>query len=594
VNYVCPQCGSSGDAGICETDGTAREPAGSDALLGTMVGSWRIARLLGAGGMGRVYAAIQPEIGARVAIKVLRRDAEAGVVDRFFNEARAVNVIRHENIVDVIDLGRLPDGAPYIVMEYLEGSSLGAILRRDRQLPLGTLARVVGEVLAALVAAHAKDIIHRDLKPDNVFVSPGGRVTVLDFGIAKLASADALAATETGSLLGTPTYMSPEQARSQPIDARADLYSAGVILYEGATGAPPFTATNLFDLLKLHVEASPAPPSARRADMPLALEAVILRALAKDPADRFASAAEMKDALAAAVADLPEAQRTPLAVAAAPGKVVKSDPFAPTAASTQASLARGEQRPVSPTGDVRVSRKLLVGMLATAGLVGLGGAAIAIVLLRGGSSPPAPSPPPTPVAPPDALEKRDEIDIPPPPPPVDAAPVPVDARPKPKSAAVLQPDGSYSLRVSAADAFEPFTAYSKIVADVERVAGAKLYPHVLRWHGLDRTGRVTGDDTCELIFISPERHNRGEPCFVTVDIKRGVARIGFGDVAGKDCNSGDIMPPHCSFAQLRAKAVERGLPADSREPVSLVHNTPTAWMFNVGSDFSEFLDDDCR
>jgi serine/threonine-protein kinase len=571
-----------------------REPVGGDALLGTMVGSWRVARMLGAGGMGRVYAAIQPEIGARVAIKVLRRDADAGVVDRFFNEARAVNVIRHENIVDVIDLGRLPDGAPYIVMEYLEGSSLGAILRRDRQLPLGTLARVVGEVLAALVAAHAKDIIHRDLKPDNVFVSPGGRITVLDFGIAKLAGAEALAATETGSLLGTPTYMSPEQARSQAIDARADLYSAGVILYEGATGAPPFAATNLFDLLKLHIEASPAPPRARRADMPVALEAVILRALAKDPADRFASATEMKDALAAAVADLPEAERTPLAVAAAPGKVVKSDPFAPTVASTQTSLARGEQR---PTGDVRVSRKLLAGMLAAAALIGLGGAAIAIVVLRGGASqpPPAPAPPPPPPE-----EKRAEIDIPPPPAPVDAAltpPAPVDAppsRPKPRSAAVLQPDGSYSLRVSAPGAFEPFSAYSKILADVERVAGAKLYPHVLRWHGLDRSGRVTGDDTCELIFIAPERHNRHEPCFVTVDVKGGVARISFGDSAGRDCNSGDIMPPHCSFAQLRAKAVERGLPVDSREPVSLVHNTPTAWMFNVGSDFSEFLDDDCK
>ena len=188
-----------------------RAAVGTDPVLGTTIGSWRVARVIGTGGMGRVYAAVQPEIGARVAIKVLKQEPGDGpdVVERFFNEARAVNLIKHDNIVDVIDLGQLPGGAPYIVMEYLEGVSLLVLIRRQ-QLTLGRLASILGDVLGALEAAHAKGIVHRDLKPDNVFVSPTGRVTVLDFGIAKLANQAHGTPTQTGMLLGTPAYMSPE------------------------------------------------------------------------------------------------------------------------------------------------------------------------------------------------------------------------------------------------------------------------------------------------------------------------------------------------------------------------------------------------
>src|SRR5688572_19929646 len=220
--YVCPECGSpSREPGFCASDGAALEDASRDPLLGRSVGSYRIARRIGAGGMGEVYRGVQPHIGSRVAIKVLSHECakSPALVERFFAEARAVNVIRHENIVNVIDLSALPDGRPYIVMEHLEGAPLSAILRRFGPLPLGTLTRLIGDVLDALDAAHAKGVVHRDLKPDNVFVSRSGRAKVLDFGIAKLRPdlAALSDATRTGALLGTPHYMSPEQALGQSV-----------------------------------------------------------------------------------------------------------------------------------------------------------------------------------------------------------------------------------------------------------------------------------------------------------------------------------------------------------------------------------------
>ncbi len=423
VRHVCPECGETGERGACTRDGATRAPIGADGLLGERIGSWRVASLLGAGGMGRVYKAVQPEIGARVAIKVLKREAAADpdLVERFFNEARAVNVIRHDSIVDVIDLGRLPDGAPYIVMEFLEGASLNALLRRPGRLPLGTFARWMAEALDALAAAHAKDIVHRDLKPDNVFVSPTGRVTVLDFGIAKLGGLAGLVAgtTQTGSLLGTPAYMAPEQARSQPVDPRADLYAMGVILFEGATGQQPFTAASLYELLDLHVKTAPPSPRALEPTLPEAVEAVILRALAKDPADRFASALAMKTALLAAIEDLPSEAFAQVTIASPARPGPASDPYGATAAThtSQVSLAHGETMPSSPPamapsvprGSERSSdrgsergielRRTTVVALGAMALLGLG--AVVFVFARSGSSSSTGSnaPPPDPEVP---------------------------------------------------------------------------------------------------------------------------------------------------------------------------------------------------
>jgi serine/threonine-protein kinase len=303
--FVCPECGhAAGAPGFCTEHGVSLIDAGADPLPGQRVGSYRIARLIGEGGMGRVYLAVQPEIGSRVAVKVLSGDATAGSasVERFFAEARAVNVIRHENIVSVLDLSRLPDGRPYIVMEYLEGAALSTLIAERGALPLGALTRALGEVLDALAAAHEKGIVHRDLKPDNIFITRGGRAKVLDFGIAKLKPEllSMEAHTSTGALLGTPHYMSPEQAQGRPAEPRSDLYSVGVILFEGATGTRPFDASSLYELLKQHIEHPPPSPRSMRGDLPPAYEAVILRALDKSLARRFQNARELSAALAEA------------------------------------------------------------------------------------------------------------------------------------------------------------------------------------------------------------------------------------------------------------------------------------------------------
>jgi serine/threonine protein kinase len=356
--YVCPECGSSSAGpGLCAGDGVALEDGSRDDLLGRTVGSYRIARRIGAGGMGEVYRGVQPHIGSRVAIKVLSHECakSAALVERFFAEARAVNLIRHENIVNVVDLSSLPDGRPYIVMEHLEGAPLSAILRRFGPMPLGTLARLVGDLLDALDAAHSKGVVHRDLKPDNVFVSQSGRAKVLDFGIAKLRPdlASSSDATRTGSLLGTPHYMSPEQALGSTVDPRSDLYSTGVILYECATGKRPFDAPTLFELLRQHIERLPDPPRSLRPDMPPVYEGVLLRALEKDPSRRFQSAREFAGALAQAASGAPPEAWIPISgnTAAPPsgfvasGTPVASGPFVGHAGTPSVPMASSALEP---------------------------------------------------------------------------------------------------------------------------------------------------------------------------------------------------------------------------------------------------------
>ncbi len=298
--YVCPECGTSAaQQGHCPRDGAPLRLA-DDPLLGQVLGSYYVARLVGAGGMGRVYLGVHPQIQSRVAIKVLGEECskDRGLVERFFTEARAVNVIRHESIVNVLDINQLPNGQSYIVMELLEGDSLADLIRRG-PIPLGELSRLLVQVLGGLGAAHQKGIIHRDLKPDNVFVTRAGRAKILDFGIAKLVPELGAVSegTRTGALIGTPFYMAPEQALARPVDARSDLYSVGIILYEAVTGRRPFQGATLYELLKQHVELEPPPPSSMRGDIPPALEAVIRRAMAKNPSHRFQSAGEFARAL---------------------------------------------------------------------------------------------------------------------------------------------------------------------------------------------------------------------------------------------------------------------------------------------------------
>ena len=259
--------------------------------------------------MGAVFVAEHTLIGRKSAIKVLLPEVSTNkeVVTRFFNEARASAVIKHPGLIEVFDFGYHTDGSAYIVMEFLEGESLAARLKREVKLPVDVLIAVARQVASALGAAHVRGIVHRDLKPDNVFLVPdpelpsGFRCKVLDFGIAKLAGEAAAGnslKTRTGTVMGTPVYMSPEQCRGAgQVDARADIYSLGCILFEMACGRPPFIKEGLGELLAAQMLEAPPAPRTFEPKLSLSLQAVILRSLAKKPEERQQSMEQLKGEL---------------------------------------------------------------------------------------------------------------------------------------------------------------------------------------------------------------------------------------------------------------------------------------------------------
>jgi serine/threonine-protein kinase len=279
-------------------------------VIGQTVGNYRITQLLGEGGMGAVYLAEHPGIGRKAAVKVLHPELtrHTDMAARFFNEARAANAIHHPGIVEVFDFGTLPTGVSYIVMELLQGESLAGRLRKGGPLQMAAALEYATQAAAALGAAHKEGIVHRDLKPDNLYLVPDPRnpgremIKVLDFGIAKLAGdpdAPGSVKTRTGTIMGTPVYMSPEQCRgTKEVDHRTDIYALGVILYEMLCGAPPFVSEGHGELIHLHISAPPPPPRSKNPAIPERLEAVVLRALVKDPAHRFQTMAELARALA--------------------------------------------------------------------------------------------------------------------------------------------------------------------------------------------------------------------------------------------------------------------------------------------------------
>jgi eukaryotic-like serine/threonine-protein kinase len=283
----------------------------TDLLLGRMIGNFRLVAKIGSGGMGAVYRAEHILLGKPAAVKVLlpERCSNPEIVDRFFNEAKASSLIRHPGIVDIFDFGRLDDGNAYIVMELLDGESLGDRLRREQTLGAHAAASIARHVAGALAAAHGHGIVHRDLKPDNVFLVPdptqprGERAKVLDFGIAKLqTTAGDLVKTDTGRLMGTPYYMSPEQCRGAGrVDHRTDLYSLGCVLYQMLTGRPPFVLEGAGEILAAHIYEQPQPPSVHEPSVPAALEAVVMRLLLKDLNARYQSMTEVVSALNEAV-----------------------------------------------------------------------------------------------------------------------------------------------------------------------------------------------------------------------------------------------------------------------------------------------------
>jgi tRNA A-37 threonylcarbamoyl transferase component Bud32 len=282
-----------------------------DSLIGiVLAGRYEVLRRIGEGGMGAVYEAKHTVIGKRVAVKVLleKFHAKSDFVARLLQEARLASSIGHENIVDVTDFGTTDDGRSFVVMEFLDGESLADLARREAPLPIERSLRVARQAASALGAAHAKGIFHRDVKPENIYLIRRGEadfVKVVDFGISKAVkpggvddgNGESYRLTHTGLLLGTPLYMSPEQARGdEDLDHRVDIWALGVLLYECLTGEVPFRANNYLQIISQVLTHEPLPPSRLRPELgiPDAVEAVVMRAMEKDRARRYQTMAEVE------------------------------------------------------------------------------------------------------------------------------------------------------------------------------------------------------------------------------------------------------------------------------------------------------------
>ena len=301
----CPTCGA---------DVSQVEVVAGDPYLGTtLAGKYHLTELIGAGAMGRVYRADHLALDAQVAVKLINPETatDAQTARRFQTEARAASRLRHPNTIQITDFGQAESGALFIVMELLRGRTLARIIEEGAVLSPRRIADLLGQALSALDEAHAAGVVHRDFKPENVFVEMlrTGRehVKVLDFGIAKLRGEADANLTLRGSVCGTPEYMSPEQIRGEELDARSDVYAAGVVLYECLTGRRPFeTRGPAIDILTAHLQREPVPPRERRPELniPRSLDLVCLKALTKNRDQRYRSAADMRKALEAAVRGL--------------------------------------------------------------------------------------------------------------------------------------------------------------------------------------------------------------------------------------------------------------------------------------------------
>ena len=382
------------------------EPA-TDPLVGLRLGEYELRQRIGVGGMGLVYDGIQPLIGKRVAVKVLRPELAAAEeqVARLLAEARAVNAIRHRGIVDIFGFGQVPDGRQYIIMEYLEGIALDAYLADKGRIPVAEVLDVLDEVLSALGAAHGAGVVHRDLKPSNIFLvlQPDGSryVKLLDFGLAKVGlPAGRTAQTRTDMVVGTPEYMAPEQARGQPVGPMTDLYALGVVAFEMVTGRLPFTGSSPVDLLMKHVDARPPRPSEFVPELPAALDAFILQMLTKDPEARPGSAETLRRPLLRLRDTLthsaPAPQPKPV-VAELPVEAPSETPAPPKSPPTPAPLAPvpAELTPaeLNAAGVSSPKRRLLPMGLGALALVVIGGAVVAL-------REPPPTPPQVTVTPP--------------------------------------------------------------------------------------------------------------------------------------------------------------------------------------------------
>ena len=261
-------------------------------LLG---GRYRLGERIGTGGMADVRKGVDVRLGREVAVKVLRADLarDPSFQARFRREAQAAASLNAASIVSVYDTGEDPHGVPYIVMEFVAGRTLRDVVHEEGRLLPQRALELTADICAALEVAHGAGIVHRDIKPANVMLTPSGQVKVMDFGIARAAT-DTTGATQTAAVIGTAAYLSPEQARGDHVDARSDLYSTGCLLFELVSGVPPFTGDSPVAVAYQHVREEPEPPSAFDGTLPPEVDAVVLKAMEKDPAQRYQSAAEMR------------------------------------------------------------------------------------------------------------------------------------------------------------------------------------------------------------------------------------------------------------------------------------------------------------
>ncbi|MDY0003994.1 MAG: serine/threonine-protein kinase [Polyangia bacterium] len=396
----CPHCPREHDpdALFCPVTGKAISVSRIDANV-VIDGKYRVLRRLASGGMGAVYEVLHERIGRRLAMKLILPELAQNeeVARRFELEARAASAIGHANIVEITDMGTTREGLPFLVMEFLDGCDLSVLLEPGLPLPLPRAKHILAQTLSALGAAHGAGIIHRDLKPENVFLIQRGEdadfVKLLDFGISKIAGGEEakLHLTSTGLILGTPYYMSPEQARGdKELDHRSDLFAAGTILYQMLTGRRPFAGENLNQLLYQILRCEIPPPRQFNPEIPAPMERVVLKALAMAPEHRFPDAESFRAALLGerevATRELPPARLPPASQPAA-------DPYSATLIETGENPSLVQGTPMAWSGSrkapARGRGRMLwaIGVAATAAL-----AAVVFALVMGNRREPSEGP----------------------------------------------------------------------------------------------------------------------------------------------------------------------------------------------------------